>query len=200
MGRMRFIIYILSVLSFASCVRVKGLYSGYNHLSLREKEMIVDYNGSIDSLAANDSVYRISVGQLAEYVRAHDKVIVYDYLPYCSGKDCVSPLLLEQYCKANNYELCVVASVYDDLLGLSGLSVPVLAINNDSFGTNLQARYTHRFYDELTGVNSSERGDKRYLYFNKGRFVKAFENIEEMFGKVSAGGLDRDKEAPGRDK
>lgn len=184
---MRFLIYILVVLSFVSCVRVKGLYSGYNHLSSREKEQVVDYNGSIDSLVASDSVYRISARQLLEYVQAHENVIVYDYLPYCSSKDCVSPLVLEQYCRASNYNLCVVASVYDDLFGLGGLSVPVLVINNGSYGTNMQVRYTRRFYSELTGVDDSERGDKRYLYFNKGRFVKAFENIEEMFGNV--GGL-----------
>lgn len=178
---MKYFILSLLICSLTACISVKGLYSGYNKLSPDEKKLTVDYTGKVEELGASDSIYRISARQLREYIQYHENVIVYEYLPYCSAEDCVNPLELERYCKDRNYKLCIVTSVYDGIFGLKGLSVPVLAINNDYYGTNLQIKYTRRFYDELTGTDFRKRGDGRFHYFQKGKFVRTIGKVEDLF-------------------
>lgn len=178
-GLMALMCFLL-MCSLTACISVKGLNSGYNKLSSGEKKLIVDYAGKVEELGASDSIYRISAKQLREYIQCHESVIVYEYLPYCSSEDCINPLELERYCKDKNYKLCVVTSVYDGIFGLKGLSVPVLAINNDYYGTNLQIKYTRRFYDELTETDFKERGDGRFHYFQNGRFVRTMGSVKEF--------------------
>lgn len=174
---MKYFILFLSICSLTACISVKGVSSGYKKLSPDEKKLIVDYAGKVENLKASDSIYRISAKQLIEYIRLHENVIVYEYLPYCSSENCINPLEFEKYCSARNYKSCVVTSVYDGIFDLKGLTIPILAINNDDYGTDIQIRYTRRFYDELTGTDSKERGCGRFHYFRNGKYIRTLENL-----------------------
>jgi len=163
------------IFSLSACVSVNG--SGYESLTDAQKGKVVRCESSIGRLGNGHSVYQITVAQLKEYLDKQDSVIVYEYLPFCSSENCVSPILAEKLCTSKGYSFCLVATTYDGLFGIGELHHPILAIDFAQYHTNNYKKYGRAFYKELTGKSLSERGYGRYHLFVKGKYQATYCSI-----------------------
>lgn len=89
----------LAVFVLASC-QISGLTSGYSHLSKKEQQRVVHYKGKIADIHDLSNVYAVTAEQVEEYLATKEKVVVYDYTPYCTAPNCVTPATLANICKA----------------------------------------------------------------------------------------------------
>lgn len=70
-------------LTLVSC-QISGLTSGYSHLTKKEQEKIVNYKGKIADIHDFSNIYTVTVEQVKEFLSKNEKVLVYDYTPYCN--------------------------------------------------------------------------------------------------------------------
>lgn len=73
-----------------SCIEVNG--SGYSNLSESEKLHVKECEVPLDSITNDGNLYKVSVKQVSDYIKKHQRVLVYEYLPFCSGVNGISPI------------------------------------------------------------------------------------------------------------
>ena len=166
------------VMSLSACVSVNS--SGYESLTAVQKDNVVKCTVPIGDLDNDGKVYQITVAQLKGFLSKQDSVIVYEYLPFCDSKNCVSPALAEEVCANKGYAFCLVASTYDGLLGNHALRHPILVIDFTPYHTNNYKKYGRAFYDELTGKSFAERGVGRFHLFIKGTYQSTHSNVYDF--------------------
>ena len=86
-----------------SCIEINS--SGYSDLSESERRHVRACSSPIDSLRNDGNIYKVNVGQVSGCIARHDKVLVYEYLPFCSGENGRSPLEVKRLCDGtDNYQ------------------------------------------------------------------------------------------------
>lgn len=175
----------LITMTFTSCVVVIN-DAGYSFLPAEEKQRVVKCDRPIDSLRYDGKIYQVDASMVWEYVEGKGNVIVYNYLPFCSGEYCINPKAAEQICSEHGFGFCLVASSYDKLSLVPELGVPVLAIDTDTYGTNNYKRLGRKFYDELTGTTYKARGYGSFHRFDNGHYVKTYNDINDAFEDISS--------------
>lgn len=178
--RFRIELVCLLLVSFVlfSC-QISGLTSGYSHLSKAEQRNVVYYNGEIADIRDFSSVYCVTVGQVRKFIATHDKVLIYDYTPYCKGPNCVSPASLSRICKQQKVDLLVISNIFDDVFYAVNKDFPILMINTKAYDTNRRSKYLEAFYKDLTGLGLKDTGYASYHYFSNGAYVKSFLNVNK---------------------
>ena len=164
-----------------SCVSVDGLYTGYEHLTEKQKGCVVKYEGNIDQLQNDGKVYKITVKQLKQYIDKLPLVLIYDYKPKCTGDACVNPTVIETDCQQHGCQFCLVACDLDGIFDTPELQSPMLFMDNSPYGTRVQQKYERWFLEELTGHTYKERGYGRYMMFRNGQFAGAYNNYADAF-------------------
>lgn len=167
------------VLTITSCIQLAGLTSGYSHLSQKQQERVVKCDGRISDIQDYSYVYEVTVAQVKEFLSTHEKVIVYDYTPFCTSDNCVSPIRLKQFFHEKGLELLVISNIYDDIFKSLSPHYPMLMIDADEHGTNRRSKYIDAFYISLLGKTQKEINYALYHYFYKGMYVASFKNIED---------------------
>lgn len=178
-------IFVLFLL-FASCVSVSGLYTGYETLTEEQKKKVIVAGSDISNLRNDGNVYRITVDKLKKYLKTGGKVVVYDYKPKCLSKECVSPVLVENFCKQNNVYLCLVTADLDGIFEVPRLSCPILFMDNEPYKTQIQYKYERLFLENLTEANYQERGYGRFLCFDGGQYIGTFDKYKDAVEKLCA--------------
>ena len=175
--------YIVNLLlvSFAltSC-QISGLTSGYSHLSKKGQERVIHYKGAIDDIHDFSNIYTVTAEQVKEYLAKHDKVIIYDYTPYCMSGYCLSPLALADICKKQEANLLVISNIYDEIFHAVNDSFPILMIDTEATKTKWRGKYIEAFYYPLIGRSQKEINYALYHYFRKGTYVRSFKNYKDM--------------------
>lgn len=176
---------LFTCLVLNSC-QISGLTSGYNHLSREERGKIVNYKGKIDSISDYSLVYTITAEQVKDYILTHQRVIVYNYTPFCKSSFCISPTTLVGFYKAKGINVLVISNLYDDIFKGIGKDFPMLMINTINYNTKWRGKYTDAFYFSLIGFTHKEIDYAIYHYFFNGAYIKSFQNsadIEEYLCK-----------------
>ena len=173
------VLLLLNILLLSAC-SVGGLTSGYKQLSENDKKAVLNYNGDIRLLKEDRNVYNIQVKQVKDFIAQHNEVVVYDFTPYCVGSNCINPHDFINGCKAKGKTPVIISNSYDEIFKFQKLGIPMLMIDTGAFSTKCRSKYTKQFYDELTGIPVKERGWGGYVYFKDGKFVKAYDNFEDV--------------------
>ena len=98
-------------MGLTSC-QITGLTSGYSHLSDAQKKSVITLEENIDDIHDFSKVYKVSLNQVKQYIETHDKVLLYNYTPFCHSTYCVSPAALVSQCKDKGINVLVVSNIY----------------------------------------------------------------------------------------
>ena len=153
--------------------------SGYEALSAEDKAKVRLCAVPVDSLRADGNIYQITARQLEKYLERHADVIVYEYRSFCTGPDCVSPVVAEQVCRERGYVFCLVAVTYDYLVNSEGVTCPRLVINMDAYGTDNYKKYSRSFFNELIGQPSEDVAGA-FHYFHDGRYICTYKSVYDI--------------------
>ena len=169
----------LFLLGLTSC-QIGGLTSGYSHLSATQKERVVTLEDDIDAIHDFSKVYTVSINQVKQYIESHDRVLLYDYTPFCRSTYCVSPSALVSQCKDNGINVLVISNIYDDIFKQQHTTFPMLMIDTKRFPTKWRAKYHDLFYLPLTGHTDKELNYASFHYFEKGKYIKSFKSPNDI--------------------
>lgn len=173
-----FYLCFLSIM-FSSCY-IKGLTNGYKQLTDAEKGL-VHFNTNKNISKYSDTIFAYNGSDFKKTLLQNNKTVVYKWSANCSSKSCI-PLTASQYfCDKNGYELVVLLE-YFDLQKQRQLGMPLNALIMADFKyyqTNIADKSTSLFIKDLTNFNLKDTtiGYKRFLFFEKDKFVKAEENL-----------------------
>lgn len=172
MNKLHYIImYILSLTVVSSCIEING--SGYSRLTTEEKSHIKVCTEPLDSISNDGNLYTVKVEQVKEYVQSKPKVLVYEYLPFCSASR--NPAEVKEYCGKNGFDLVVISSVYDGLLPIPrAFTFPIFVIDLTPYDTDNYQKYGEEFYSALTDDDSENRQISPCHLFLNGKYVKSF--------------------------
>lgn len=168
----KIILYAFS-LCLTGCISISGFNSGYRKLSDENKQKIKYLeNRDIDSLKNDGNVYLVNAGQLLDFIKRKERVLLYSWSPHCGADCCVTLDFIEKFCKDEGTELLVVMDYYnfEYIPDPAIFSKPVFFIDTKYYGTNLCFKYMPRFYKELTGISEKECNYGRHYYFVNGKF------------------------------
>lgn len=107
------VLFLIAGVVLTSCIEVNG--SGYSDLSESEKLHVKKCEVPFDSITNDGNLYKVSVKQVSDYIKKHQRVLVYEYLPFCSGANGISPIEIKRYCEKQHINLVVISSVYDGI-------------------------------------------------------------------------------------
>lgn len=164
---------------FSSCY-IKGLTNGYKQLTFAEKGL-VHFNTTTSISKYSDTIFAYHGSDFKKTLLQNNKTLVYKWSANCSSKSCI-PLTASQYfCDKNGYVLVVLLE-YFDLQKQKELGMPANALIMSDFKyykTNIADKSTSLFIKDLTDINTKDTaiGYKRFLFFDKGKFVNAKESI-----------------------
>ena len=156
---------IIMSFTLASC-QISGLTSGFSSLPKGAQERVVHYKGAIDDIRDFSNIYAIGVEQTKDYLTKHEKVIIYDFTPFCKSGRCVSPL--------------VISNIYDDVFSAVNKNFPILMIDTDALQTKWRGKYIEAFYYPLIGRSQKEINYAGYHYFHNGTYVRSFKDYREI--------------------
>lgn len=185
--RYRILSILLMVTAITSCIQISGLTSGFSHLTKQQQERVVAYKGRIADIHDYSYVYAVAVEQVKEFLSTHEKVLVYDFTPFCTSDNCISPDKLKDLCSEKGVELLVISNIYDDIFQSLSPRFPMLIINMDEYGTKRRSKYIDAFYVPLLGKNQKEIDYALYHYFYKGTYLGSFKSIKDIKELSGAG-------------
>lgn len=169
----------VTLFTLTSC-QIGGLTAGYSHLPKMVKERVVHYDGKIADISNNPYIYTVTVEQVKEYLTTHDRVLIYQYTPFCTSPRCISPIALADMCKAQGVDMLVISNTYDDIYRGMNKRFPILMIETNAFKTKWRWKYCDQFYYPLIGCSLKEIGYASYLYFKKGHFVRGIDDPKDI--------------------
>ncbi|SNU10262.1 hypothetical protein SAMN06298210_10224 [Prevotellaceae bacterium KH2P17] len=172
-----------AVFALASC-RISGLTSGYSHLSKSEQGKVIHYKGKIADIHDLSNVYAVTPEQVKEYLATREKVVVYDYTPYCTAPNCVTPATLANICKKQKADLLIISNLYDDVFRAVNGKLPILMIETQAYKTKWRSKYIDAFFSSLIGRSIKDVDYAGYHYFKNGNYVRSFKDPNEI-GKTA---------------
>lgn len=174
----KYILTALIGLCIVSCIRLNE--NGYNQLAPSQKERVVESMLPIDSLPSDGKVYLVSVAQMKDYIRNHQKVIIYEYGAYCHSENCLSPQSAEDISLLKGYDFCLLLDSFSHFLEFPMTVSPVLASNPESFGLKQGHSCIELMINELTERHLGKNDYGRFYVFKDGHFVGSINNIKEL--------------------
>jgi len=183
------LLLFLSVIFLNSCSfngTLQGLFSYYNKTSkISEIRFVpIENNDKFNSFSNNDSaiIYITNGNQLHKYLEKYEKSIVYIWSPKCKSTFCYSLNLIQKICKTNNAELFIVAEYYDAYFMSKNYTIdhPIMGIDVKYYKTNITSKYLGKFILDLTNHSNNYDNYGNFLSFNKGKFERTFNNIDDI--------------------
>ena len=166
----------LILLGLSSC-QIAGLTSGYSHLSDAQKERVVALEENIDDIHDFSKVYTVSINQVKQYIETHDRVLLYDYTPFCRSTYCVSPSALVSQCKDKGINVLVISNIYDDIFKQKHTTFPMLMIDTKQFPTKWRSKIPWPFLFTLD--RTYRQGTELrpvFITLRKGKYIKSFKS------------------------
>lgn len=163
----------------ASCIEING--SGYSSLTESEKQHVKKCTSAPDALQNDGNLYQVTVEQVKEYIEKEQNVLVYEYLPFCSGESGRSPMEVKGYCDEKELKCLVITSVYDGIFPIpTSNTFPMLAIDHQVYGTDNYQKYSNLFYQQLTGSDEESRKVSSFHLFRNGKYVRSLDSLVDL--------------------
>ena len=173
------ILYLVTGVLLTSCIEING--SGYSDLSESEKQHVKKCTSSLGALQNDCNLYQVTAKQVKEYIQKEQNVLVYEYLPFCSGGSGRSPIEVKRYCNEKGLKCVVVASVYDGIFPIPATNTfPMFVIDHQVYGTDNYQEYGDKFYLELTGSDEQSRKESTYHLFYNGKYVRSIVSLDDL--------------------
>mgnify|MGYP004540130357 CR=1 FL=1 len=170
------VLFLTAGVILTSCIEVNG--SGYSDLSESEKRHVKKCEAPLDSIKNDGNLYKVTVRQVKDYVNRYKNVIVYEYLPFCSGDNGISPTKIKRTCDKRKIHLVVISSVYDGIFPIPlDNTFQLFVIDNSVYHTDNYQTYGEQFYKSLTGSDSEDRKTNSFHYFCNGKYVCSYDSI-----------------------
>lgn len=177
---------ILLILLHGCNITITGLTSGYSKLSEehREKVVFLDAKDNVYEQEKDGKIYAITGEQLRKCIETQENVIIYKWVPHCTGPHCFLLSYLQSYCDSHGYILYVVSSYYDSTRMITeqkNISLPLFSINEKYYKTKYCCRYTKLFVEDLLKDKkmAKEIWYKNTFIFNYGKLVSTSLHIED---------------------
>lgn len=172
-------LFLLTGVLCASCIEING--SGYSDLTETEKQHVKKCTSDLGALQNDGNLYQITVKQVKEYIRKERNVVVYEYLPFCSGESGRSPMEVKAYCDEKELKCLVISSVYDGIFPIPTTNTfPMLVIDHQVYGTDNYQEYSNQFYQQLTGSNEDSRMESSFHLFSNGKYVRSIVSLMDL--------------------
>jgi len=180
------ILGIAGILSLHSCITIDGLTSGYSRLSEEDKNQIVfsDAQDNICELSKNGKIYAITGDQLYKCIETQENVMVYKWVPHCTGSHCYLLSYVQSYCDSHGFTLYVIADYYDSTRMFreqENISLPLFSANEKYYKTKYRNRYTKLFVKDLIKDEklAKEIWYKNMLIFSYGKLTAYSLKLED---------------------
>ncbi|MCH5307968.1 MAG: hypothetical protein J1E37_07755 [Prevotella sp.] len=162
-----------------SCIEVNG--SGLSTLSKEERQKIKSCTGPLDAIKNDGNLYKVTAKQVSLYIKGKKDVLVYEYLPFCTGESGRSPIEVKQVCDKKKWSCVIISSVYDGIFPIpSNNNFPMFVIDNSVYNTDNYQTYSELFYADLTNSNSEDRAVNTFHYFHDGKYVRSYASIHDV--------------------
>lgn len=179
MNKVAFITFIIFGIVLYSCVEFNG--SGYSKLSNEEKEHVKSCDLPLDSIVNDGNLYMVDTKKVLECLQSKRRVILYEYLPFCSGNSGIHPQIVKNVCNKKHIDLIVISSTYDGILPiLDNVNFPIYVIDKKQYKTDNYQVYSEQFYSTLTNCDSANRKSCSYHLFEKGEYINSYQEIEDV--------------------
>ena len=179
MNKVAFMSFIIFGTVLYSCVEING--SGYSELSNEEKEHVKSCFLPLDSIVNDGNLYMIDTKKVLECLQSKRRVVVYEYLPFCSGNSGIHPQTVKNVCNKKQIDLIVISSTYDRLFFiLDSVNFPIFVIDSKRYKTDNYQVYSEHFYRTLTNCDSENRKSCSYHLFVKGEYKNSYQKIEDV--------------------
>ena len=161
-----------------SCIEING--SGYSDLTESEKQHVKKCTSDLGALQNDGNLYQVTAEQVKKYIQKEHAVLVYEYLPFCSGESGRSPKEVKASCDENELKCLVVSSVYDGIFPIPKTNTfPMLVIDHQMFGTDNYQEYSDKFYQQLMGGDNQSR-EGIYHLFSNGKYVRSIVSLVDL--------------------
>ncbi|MFC6269598.1 hypothetical protein [Frigoriflavimonas asaccharolytica] len=176
------IFYLFTSLSMISCQingNFKGLYSYYETTRKQNPNLFIKNEGNICSLPNCQNVYITNGKQLSNCLKNKEKSLIYIWGPKCTSKICIPLDIVQKICTKKNIKLYIVAEYYDSEMmdKKYNIEYPIFGIDTEYYKTNVTKKYLNSFLNDLSAEIQVEN---RYLYFEEGKFVKSYEDLNDF--------------------
>ena len=172
------ILFLFAGMLFTSCIEING--SGFSDLTASEKQHVKKCESNLEALQNDGNLYQVTAKQVKEYIQKEHKVLVYEYLPFCSGESGRSPMEVKSDCDKKGLKCLVISSVYDGILPIpTTYTFPMLVINHQVFGTDNYQEYSDQFYQKLMGCKSQSR-EGIYHLFSDGKYLRSVVSLADL--------------------
>ncbi len=74
----------------------------------------------------------------------------------------------------------MIAGTYENLSLAHGNTIPTLAIDPETYGTDNYQKLDRLFYNELTGTNEKERDFGSFYVFENGTFIRTYKDLNDI--------------------
>ena len=173
------ILFLSAGIIFTSCIEING--SGYSDLSESDRLHVKPCTSCPDSLYNDGNLYQVTAEQVKAFIQKEQQVLVYEYLPFCSGESGRSPLEIKKFCDEKNLKCLIIASVYDGIIPIpETYTFPMMVIDHTVYQTNNYQQYGDAFYQDLTGCDDESRQMMgMYHLFCEGKYVHSFDSLTD---------------------
>lgn len=166
----------IAIVSFAcyaicSCISING--TGYSLLSQEERMRIKPCPIDMDSINDFGTLYSITAEETIAYIQQEEKVLVYEYLPFCKSKNCILPETVYDSCTTRGIKCLIISSTYDRLFPLNN-KYPLFVINHSVYKKDNYQANSEKFYRAITKNDSDRRKYSNFHYFENGHYVDSY--------------------------
>ena len=162
---------------------LKGLLSNYNNSNSEKPEIFYHSKQNEDisniKLVSPAKIIIINGKQIKKQIENYQKTLIYIWRPNCRGILCIPPELIQKNCDLKKIELFIVSEYYDNKqMEINyNLKNPIYGIDVDYYNSNITTNYIAKFKFDLSIYAKT---NNRYLYFEKGNYIKSYENFNDI--------------------
>lgn len=155
---------------------VVGATTDYDRLVSTQKSRVLPTSAPIDSLRYGRNVYVVGIGQVKDFIAAHDTVDLLFWVPYQRSERSV-PIRFEEACAARRATPCILLTSFfwEQMPLADSLSTPVLFVDVRPYGTDVVSEYLKAIVLDLTGLDLNLPEDRKQfrmpLTFRGGRYL-----------------------------
>lgn len=173
------LIFIVISSLFCGC-SIKGLTSGYNKLTPKEKKEILDFQ---ENQNTNSDFEMINGKQVLSLVRNDENALVYLWTPHCHSSSCKPISIIADQCAAKNIKLYVVANEFElkEIKKEVSKNQKIYFLDYKFYNTNSKIKGVKRFLSDIVMSPKKESNDEynlpdsifysNHLYFKNGNFI-----------------------------
>lgn len=178
---------ILLLLSFCSCITIKGqlkgLYSYFDKTNRLYPGLLL--NPGSETLVCGiepteqPKIVIVNGKQIKDCIAQSENAVFYFWSPLCTSEYCYAVDVVQRECTKKKLDLYVVAEYYDgNKMNMNyKTDHPIFGIDTKYYDSSVCDNYVPKFLKDLTG---DKMRNVKFLKFKNGSIIHTFYRIEEL--------------------